>query len=300
MLTGHDGFVGRTLVSFLAAVADPRWRVATLPDGFDIRSPELEKRTADTAPDAVLHLAGRTSVAESFAKPREYFEVNFGGTWNLLEALRATRFSGRMVFVSSGDCYGAVADDALPITEREPLRPRSPYAVSKTAAEALCYQWAQTEPFGIVVARPFNHIGPRQASRFATASFARQLARIRLGLQAPRIATGNLDVTRDLTDVRDVVCAYLALLDHGRDGDIYNIGSGREALMRDVLHQMIAMTGIDVEVVVDPGRVRNDEQRRAVADVRKIERDTHWRSAIPLDRTLRDMLDDWMERAEHE
>ncbi len=121
-----------------------------------------------------------------------------------------------------------------------------------------------------------------------------------MGLQSPRIATGNLDVTRDLTDVRDVVCAYFAILERALDGEIYNIGSGRETRMRDVLDRMILMTGIDVEVVIDATRVRADEQRRAVADVQKIERDANWRPVIALETTLQDMLDDWMERAQHE
>src|SRR5262249_38977261 len=154
------------------------------------------------------------------------------------------------------------------------LRPLNPYAASKAAAESLCYQWSQTKPFEVVIARPFNHIGPGQDARFAVASFARQVARIRRGIAAPVIETGNLDVTRDMTDVRDVIGAYLALLESGLNGEIYNIGSGRETRLGDVLDALVSLAGVKAAVVVDPARVRTDEQRRALADTRKLARDT--------------------------
>ena len=180
--------------------------------------------------------------------------------------------------------------------ETQPLRPRSPYAVSKIAAESLCYQWAQTERLDAVLTRSFNHVGPGQDVRFAVASFAQQVARIVNGTRPPRILTGNLDVTRDLTDVRDVVTAYLTLLEKGRTGEIYNVGSGRETRMSDVLDALISLAGVTVDIVTDPARVRSDEQRRAVADVRKIAADTGWLASTPLSTTLADMLDDWKRR----
>ena len=138
-----------------------RWRLATLPDGFDVRSRALARHIGGVQPDAVLHLGGLTSVAESFRDPDQFFDVNFNGTWNLLKALRAASFTGRLLFVSSGDCYGAVDADDLPVRETHPMRPRNPYAVSKVAAESLCYQWTQTEELDVVLSRSFNHLGPR-------------------------------------------------------------------------------------------------------------------------------------------
>jgi GDP-4-dehydro-6-deoxy-D-mannose reductase len=271
LVTGHGGFVGRAVHA--AGGAEPlasHWRIATLADHFDIRSPALAEAVADMRPDCVLHLAGLTSVADSFKDPEGYFDVNFHGTWNLLRALRDCAFIGRMLFVSSGDCYGAVAPERLPIGENEPLRPRNPYAVSKVAAESLCYQWSQSAAFDVIVARPFNHVGRGQDPRFAVASFARQVALIRAGRALPSIATGNLDVTRDLTDVRDVVRAYFALLESGMSGNAYNVGSGRETSMADVLAMLIRIAGVDADVHQDPARMRADEQRRAAADVCKI------------------------------
>jgi GDP-4-dehydro-6-deoxy-D-mannose reductase len=251
---------------------------------------------ADLQPECVLHLAGLTSVGDSFKDAEGYFDVNVHGTWNLLRALRDSRFAGRMLFVSSGDCYGAVSPERLPVGESEPLRPRNPYAVSKAAAEALCYQWSQTSAFDVVTARPFNHVGPGQDARFAVASFARQVALIRDGPATRSIVTGNLDVTRDLTDVRDVVLAYFALLESGVNGHTYNVGSGRETSMSDVLAMLIRIAGVDVDVRQDPARMRADEQRRAVADVGKIHRDTGWSATTPLATTLADTLDDWSKR----
>ncbi len=195
-------------------------------------------------PHAVLHLAGLTSVAESFRDPGRFFDVNFNGTWNVLKALRAASFSGRMLFVSSGDCYGAVAADDLPLRETQSLRPRSPYAVSKVAAESLCYQWTQTERLDIILTRSFNHLGPGQDERFAVASFARQVAGIRNGTAPARIVAGDLEITRDLTDVRDVVRAYLSLLEKGRTGEVYNVGSGRETRLADVLNALLSIAGV--------------------------------------------------------
>lgn len=296
LVTGHTGFVGRT-VSDVVQREPAGWRVAALPDGFDIRSPELARHVAAIRPDAVLHLAALTSVAASFNDPETYFDVNFNGTWNLLKALRSTSFTGRLLFVSSGDCYGAVSPDELPIRESAPLRPRSPYAVSKVAAESLCYQWANSGQVDVVLARSFNHIGPGQDVRFAVASFARQVARVRAGLAEPRIVTGDLDVTRDLTDVRDVVRAYLALIERGRSGEVYNVGSGREIRMADVLRELLSLAHVTAETIVDESRVRSGEQRRAVADVQKIRSDAGWTPSIPLSRTLADMLDDRSQRS---
>jgi GDP-4-dehydro-6-deoxy-D-mannose reductase len=297
LVTGHGGFVGRTVLA--AGAAPPlasRWRMVTLADHFDIRSSALAAALAELRPDCVLHLAGLTSVSDSFKDPEGYFDVNVHGTWNLLRGLRDCQFSGRMLFVSSGDCYGAVAPQRLPICEDEPLRPRNPYAVSKVAAEALCCQWSQSAAFDVVVARPFNHVGPGQDVRFAVASFARQVALIGAGRAPATIVTGNLDVTRDLTDVRDVVLAYFALLESGTNGRAYNVGSGRETSMADVLAMLIDIARVDAAIQRDPSRVRADEQRRAVADVGRIERDTGWSATTPLATTLADTLADWKER----
>jgi GDP-4-dehydro-6-deoxy-D-mannose reductase len=270
--------------------------LAMLPDALDVRDRALAAEVERIKPDAVLHLAALSSVVESFRDADRYFDVNFGGTLNLLRSLRTTGFGGRLLYVGTGDAYGRVEEASLPVNEERPLRPRNPYAVSKTAAEALCYQWAQTEGMDIVIARPFNHVGPGQDDRFAVAAFARQVGMIALQRAEPEIVAGDLDVTRDFTDVRDVVRAYFALIERGTRGEIYNVGSGREVVLRDVLDLLLRIGGVTARVRIDSARLRAGEQRRMVADVAKIERHTGWKARIPLDATLRATLEDWKRR----
>jgi GDP-4-dehydro-6-deoxy-D-mannose reductase len=297
LVTGHSGFVGRTLLQAEALGEIPSgWQLATLPDGLDIRAPQLEGAVRAAAPQAVLHLAACTSVADSFRDPDTCFDVNFNGTRNLLRALRALKFGGRLLYVSSGDCYGALREDMLPVGERTPLRPRNPYAVSKVAAEALCFQWSQTEGVDVVIARPFNHIGPGQDERFAVASFCAQIARIAEGGSAPVLRTGNLDVTRDFTDVRDVLNAYFALLQHGVRGEAYNVASGREVRLRELLERALAIAGVRASIEAESARQRPTEQPRVVADVSRIRSEAHWASRIPLDETLKNTISYWRKR----
>ncbi len=286
LLTGANGFVGQYVQAALPCVP--------LPDGLDLRDPAaLTAAVASIQPDAVLHLAAQSFVPASFENPRETFDINLTGTLNLLEALQATGFGGRMLFVGSGDTYGQVAEAALPVREDHPLRPRNPYAVSKVAAEALCYQWSQTSGFEIVMVRPFNHIGPGQSPRFAIADFARQVTEIRLGRRAPVLQVGDIDVTRDFTDVRDVVRAYGLLLEGGRNGEVYNVCSGREYRIRDLLQQLITLAGVEATIEQDPARLRRAEQRRMVARFEALHRDTGWQPAISMEESLQDLLNDW-------
>ncbi|OCX71426.1 NAD-dependent dehydratase, partial [Acidithiobacillus thiooxidans] len=256
----------------------------------------LTAAVAAIRPDAVLHLAAQSFVPASFENPHETFDINLYGTLNLLEALQAAAFRGRMIFVGSGDTYGQVPEAALPVREDHPLHPRNPYAVSKVAAEALCYQWSQTSSFEIVMVRPFNHIGPGQSPRFAIADFARQVTEIRLDRREPVLQVGDIDVTRDFTDVRDVVRAYALLLEKGRNGGIYNVCSGREYRIRDLLRQLLALAGIEATIEQDPVRLRRAEQRRMVASFDLLHQDTGWQPAIPMEESLQDLLNDWKEQ----
>jgi len=289
LLTGSDGFVGTLLKRH-------RPCVPLMDDGrnVDLRDADrLGRAIARIAPDAVIHLAAQTFVPESFARPRETYEINFFGTLNLLDALKAAHFTGRFLFIGSGDSYGLVTPDELPIDEAQPLRPRSPYAVSKAATEALCYQWSQSEAFTIVMTRSFNHIGPGQSERFVVSDFARQVVEIRKGLRPPMIRTGDIDVTRDFTDVRDVVAAYLLLLEQAKSGEVYNVCSGSEQSIRELLMRLLQLAGVEAAVEPDPSRLRPAEQRRICGSPRKLERDTSWTRQYSLDTSLADILNDW-------
>jgi len=270
------------------------WRLIDVPPALDLRDPEAAAAlVTETAPDAVIHLAAQSWVPDAFRDPELTLQVNILGTLNLLQALRRTGFRGRMVFVSTGDVYGSVPDNELPIKEDRLPAPRNPYAVSKLAAEALCYQWSVTEGMEITIARAFNHIGPRQSERFVVSDFARQIAEIKLGRRQPTVSVGDIDVTRDFTDVRDVVRAYFALLRDGQSGEIYNICSGREQSIRALLHRLAAIAGVAISIQQDPRRLRKSEQRRMVGDPAKMHRATGWQSTTELDESLASMLHEW-------
>jgi GDP-4-dehydro-6-deoxy-D-mannose reductase len=289
LLTGASGFVG----GFVQQAA--RCIPLTL-NGRDVDlriADETVEAVERIRPDAVLHLAAQTFVPRSFDNPIETFEINFLGTYNLLSALKKTGFTGRFLLVSTGDVYGAVAPESLPITEEALPKPRNPYAVSKVAAEALCIQWNETQDFDTVISRPFNHIGPGQREDFVISAFAKQIAEIKHGARPPVIEVGDIDVTRDFCDVRDVVRAYLLLLTGGRAGEIYNICSGQERSVRSLLEQMLQIAEIEAEIKIDPAKFRPSEQRRVYGDASKVRRDTGWQPTCPMEQTLQDTIHSW-------
>lgn len=292
LVTGSSGFVG----SHLRRAADVLPFVDDQGE-IDIRDAARVRRfVAAAKPDAVVHLAALTFVPGSLQAERETYEVNFLGTLNLLEALRDSGFTGRFLYVSSADAYGHVPESALPTGEGQPLNPRNPYAASKAAAEALCAAWSCTAGFTIIRARPFNHIGPGQDERFVISDFAKQLVEIKLGRRAPRLHAGDLDSTRDFTDVRDVIRAYLLLLAHGKSADVYNVCSGKERSVRAALESLIRISGAPAEVVRDPGRDRPFQQRRSVGSNEKLHRVAGWEPAVPFEQSLADVLHDWEEK----
>lgn len=295
LVTGRHGFVGNIVARALASKdADERWEVADIDPAFDLRDPvATDHLVASIRPDAVLHLAAQSAVPDSFRDPATTLQVNLMGTLNLLQSLRAIGFAGRFLYVGTGEVYGLVPEAELPIDEGRLPRPRNPYAVSKLAAEALCWQWYASEGMDVVLARPFNHIGWGQSDRFAVSGFARQIAEIRNGGRLPVIVTGNLDVTRDFTDVNDVAEAYLALLARGTSGEVYNVCSGIEFRIAALLNRMLELAGVDARVEQDPGRMRLAEQRRMCGNPTKIRLATGWQPSTPMDRSLAAALDYW-------
>ena len=237
--------------------------------------------------------AAQTFVPESFRDPEKTLHINVLGTLNLLQALKRNGFTGALLYVSSGDIYGQVAESQLPIQESRLPAPRNPYAVSKYSAELLCLQWSYMEPWRVMVARPFNHIGAGQSEAFVIPSVARQLVRIGLGLQEPVLQVGDVDVTRDFLDVRDVIRAYLRLLDAGRSGEVYNVGSGGEVSIRQLVQQMATLAGVEVQLVQDADRLRRSEQRRVLGCSAKLQSETGWEPAIAIEETLQSVLADW-------
>ncbi len=302
LVTGRHGFVGETLARFLDDSAERgRWTLTDVPLSLDLRDAAATKHLVTEArPDAVLHLAAQSAVPDSFRDPETTLQVNLVGTLHLLQALSEAGFSGRFVYVGTGDVYGLVPASELPVAETRLPRPRNPYAVSKLAAEALCWQWHVCHAMDLIIARPFNHIGYGQSERFAISDFARQIAEIKNGGRPSIVHAGNLDVTRDFTDVRDVVAAYFALLDRGQSGEIYNVCSGIETSVGSLLQQLIALAGVEATIERDPLRARGAEQQRVCGDPRKIRNATGWTPMTPIRTSLAAALQFWEGRLAHD
>lgn len=281
LVTGADGFVGRHAVERLHA-AD----IETVAFTGDIRDADACLAQVRAArPDAILHLAAIASVADAWRTPDAVTAVNVGGTRNLLAAVAETAPDARFVLVSSAEVYGAVAEDEQPIDENTPPRPTSPYATSKLEAEDV----ARGAGLDSAIARPFPHIGPGQDERFAIASFASQIAAIERGAP-PLLHVGNLDARRDISDVRSVVDAYLALLGaSGLEGP-YNVCTGRALRIGDVLAALLRLAEREIEVVADPERLRPADIPLLLGSPARIEHDLGWRADRTLEQTLLDVL----------
>jgi GDP-4-dehydro-6-deoxy-D-mannose reductase len=288
LVTGAGGFIGRFCMAGL--------QHRGVESRADVRDPDqLIEEFGKARADAVIHLASQSSIADSFAEPLVTQQVNFIGTLNVLTALQKTGFKGRFLYVSSGDCYGLVADSDLPIVESKPLRPRNPYAVSKVAAEALCYQWSQTGHFEVVIARPFNQIGPGQGPQFVVADIGRQCAAVQRGARPAELTLGNPDVSRDFTDVRDGARAFQLLLERGRNGEAYNVCSGAERSIREIVAAYAELVGMPLTIRSASERLRQTEQLRMRGSFDKLREHTGWQPSIPLARTLADILNYWTE-----
>jgi len=292
LVTGGGGFVGRHLLSAIAEGRFGRLRDAVvLPSGLDVRDEEaLSDFVAEQRPDAVIHLAAQSFVPRAIENPRETYDINVIGTLNLIQALDAAGFNGRFLFVSSGDVYGRVDESSLPVDASTWPRPGNPYASSKLAAEELCLQWSRRTGAQVLVARPFNHIGPGQSDRFVVSSLAHQVVAIKEGRQPAIIEVGDIDATRDFSDVRDVVSAYAAILEQGNNQARYIVASGVERSVATILRRMLELAGVSADIRVDPSRLRASEQRRMVADPSATTQETGWRPLIELDQTLTDIL----------
>jgi len=294
LVTGAGGFVGGRLVPRLAGAGHA---VVAVDREVDVADQEaLAKCVAEHSPDAVVHLAALAFVPDSAAAPEATFRVNFLGTRSLLEAVRRHAPGARVLVVSSGTVYGTSALDAPAFDEGAALRPESPYARTKAAADLLAGAYGESG-LDVVRARPFNHTGRGRPAHFVEASLAHQIARIERGLVPPRLAVGNLDAVRDFLDVEDVVAAYLLLLDRRVPAGAYNVASGIPRTAREVLEALLALSELggqgartQVEIAVEPERWRPTD--RAVGDAARLREATGWAPSVPFDATLRALLAD--------
>jgi GDP-4-dehydro-6-deoxy-D-mannose reductase len=315
LITGITGFVGSHLAEYALDLGAEvwgscRWRSKT--ENIDHMRDQLHLVECDlrdlssvqhlvekAAPDYIVHLAAQSFVASSWHTPAETLHTNSVSQVNLLEAILPRKADApRFIAIGSSEEYGMVYADEVPIKETNPLRPLSPYAVSKVTQDLMGYQYFQSYGLPIIRTRAFNHEGPRRGDVFVTSNFARQIAEIESGVRRPVLYVGNLDARRDYTDVRDIVRGYWRLLEAGTPGEVYNLCSGREWAIRDVLNFLLNRSRVrDITVEVDPTRLRPSDVPLLLGDPSKIQREIGWQAKIPFEQTLDDLLEYWRKRS---
>jgi GDP-4-dehydro-6-deoxy-D-mannose reductase len=296
VVTGGLGFVGRHLVDHLRAAGD---EVTTLDHRGDhavdiTDGPAVAAALADAAPDAVYHLAGWADVGASWNDPVAVLRVNAEGTLHVLRACTAASV-GRVLAVASADVYGVVTEAELPLTESSPLRPTSPYAASKLAADALAQQAFFGHGLGVVRVRPFNHLGPGQSEQFVAPAIAARIARAERD-GADTIPVGNLSARRDVTDVRDVVRAYRLLVERGEAGEVYNVCTGEDMAVQTLADLLVGLARRPIQLVTDPALLRPVDLPVLRGDATKLRTATGWEPRIPIEQTVADLLDDMRHR----
>ena len=313
LITGITGFVGSHMAEFALAhgaevSGSMRWRSKT--ENIDhlrarITLVECDLRDLSsvrnlmeiTEPTHVVHLAAQSFVAASWKAPAETLTTNIISQVNLLEAMRGLRISPRFLAVGSSEEYGLVHPDELPIKETNPLRPLSPYAVSKVTQDMMGYQYFKSYGLPIVRTRAFNHEGPRRGDVFVTSNFARQIVEIEAGIREPVIFVGDLKPKRDYSDVRDIVRGYWALLERGEPGEVYNLCSGKSWPIQHVLDFLLGQSRVKgIAVKIDPARLRPSDVMELEGDPGKIQRALGWKVEIPFEQTLTELLDYWRHR----
>jgi GDP-4-dehydro-6-deoxy-D-mannose reductase len=314
LITGITGFAGSHLADYiLANHADVevygivRWRsrmenILHIRDKVNLFEADLKdivslkKCLEEIKPDRIFHLAAQSFVPTSWLCPAETFAINAIGQINLFEAVLSLKLSPKIQVAGSSEEYGLVNADEIPMKETNPLRPLSPYAVSKVAQDLLAYQYYKSYGLRTVRTRGFNHTGPRRGEVFVSSNFAKQVAEIEKKKKEQVIHVGNLEAKRDFTDVRDIVRGYWLCLEKGKEGEVYNVGTGKTYSMREILDMLLSMSKIKVKVEVDPQRLRPSDVPVLLSDCTKLKKLTGWQPKIPIRQTLEDLLNYWRER----
>lgn len=307
IIIGAAGFVGPYLAGAvrkymnceIVATKLPHDKV-TIPEArienLNILNPtEISAILSDEKPDYIFHLAAQSSVALSWKNPAMTVDVNINGSLNLLNTIRNLNDQPRVLIVGSGEEYGYIKEDMVPIKENASLDPGNVYAITKATQNMMSTIYAQAYGMNLVMTRSFNHMGPGQTPQFVVSDFCSQVVRIEKGLQEPVINVGNLSAKRDFTDVRDVVRAYTLLIRYGRAGETYNVGSGNAKSIQSILDLILSKSEKNIEVRVDEKKLRPVDVPIIEADISKTYRDTGWNPEISLETTIEDMLNYWRE-----
>jgi GDP-4-dehydro-6-deoxy-D-mannose reductase len=311
LITGIAGFAGSHLAEYLVRHTDcavagvihrQEGRIAHLRDNVALYRVDLRDEAAvaeliaEVRPNLVFHLAAQSFVPISWQHPWTTFEQNVHGQVNVLQAVAQQKLDARILVVGSNEEYGLIRPQDLPVDEETPLRPISPYGVSKVAQDLMGWQYYRSYAMSVVRVRPFNHIGPRQGDRFVAPAFARQIAEAEAGLRAPVLSVGNLSAVRDFTDVRDVVRAYWLALTSGAPGEVYNIGSGQGRSIEALLEELLKQSSVAFTIERDPTRIRPSDVPSSVCDASRLRAAAGWQPEITFEQSLRDVLNDWRER----
>jgi GDPmannose 4,6-dehydratase/GDP-4-dehydro-6-deoxy-D-mannose reductase len=308
LITGVTGMVGSHLADYvLREHADVeihglvRWRspsdnIDHIKRGLTLHIAELRdlnslvRLLAEVKPDWIFHLAAQSYVSASFAAPADTLITNIVGTNNLLDAVRIVGIDPLIHICSSSEVYGQVEPHEVPITENNPLRPASPYAVSKLGEDMVARQYFLSYGVRTIRTRMFTHTGPRRGDVFAESSFAKQIAEIENGYRQGPVRVGNLESIRTVSDVRDAVRAYWLLMERCEVGEAYNIGGDRTMSVGEILAVLKSMASVPIEHVVDPSLLRPSDVTLQIPDTSKFRRATGWKPNIPVEVTLRDLL----------
>lgn len=307
LITGVNGFVGGYLSEYLINKGVEVWgtklsheqKSKYLNEKVILRDLDITEKHQvydiinDCKPDYIFHLAAQSSVGLSWEKPAMTIEVNVNGTLNLIEAVKEIKSSARILLIGSSEEYGIIKPEDVPINESCLLKPANPYAVSKMAQEELAKQYVSAYGMNIVIVRAFNHIGPGQNTSFVVSDFSKRIVDIEKGIIKPVLYVGNLKAKRDFTDVRDIVRGYYMLMKCGKNGEVYNIGSGHTYEISGILKKLLSMSNAQIEVKGDPQRMRPSDVPIIQCDNSKLKNLINWETTYSIDKTLADIMDYW-------
>ncbi len=307
LIIGAAGFVGSYLIDHIQKHCIWSIVVTKMPQerltlqgadvcDLDIMDPAaITELLEEKRPDYIFHLAAQSSVAVSWKNPGLTVDVNIKGSLNVLDAVRKLDYKPRVLLIGSGEEYGHLRQDEVPVGEDNVLRPGNIYAATKACQNMLGAIYARAYGMDVLMVRAFNHVGPNQSPVFVVADFCRQAAEIELGMREPVIRVGNLSARRDFSDVRDVVRAYAALMEKGKAGETYNVGAGKAVEIRRILDMILSLAKKEIRVETDPSRMRPVDVPVIEADIRKLQACTGWRTEIPLEKTIEETLNYWRE-----
>lgn len=302
LITGVNGFVGNYLSKYLIEQGYTVYGTViednVIMENVHIKKMNLlnKEEVVETIksinPDYIYHLAGQSAVGLSWKEPTLTMNVNINGTINLLDAVRENNIDTKVLIIGSSDEYGIIKPENCPISEEHELNPTSPYAISKMTQEEVSKLYIKSYKMNLILVRAFNHIGPKQSKNFVVSDFASKIAEIEKGAE-PVIRVGNLESHRDFTDVRDIVRGYVMLMEKGKIGEVYNIGSGNAYKIQDILDILLSLSNTKIKVEIDPDKLRPSDVPIIQCNNSKIKAHVNWETKYDIKDTLKDTIDYW-------